>query len=59
MRKINDIDKIRSGEEQYEPLRGPGWMVKFKLPEPVDKELVERISNKIKDKNKDTKNGND
>lgn len=51
MKKINGIEKIRSGEEQYEPLRGPGWMVKFKLPEPVGKELVERISNKIKDKN--------
>ena len=27
----------------------PGWMVRFELPEPVDKELVERIKEKISD----------
>lgn len=50
MKKINDIEKILSGEEQYEPLRGPGWVVRFKLPEPVDEGLVKRIKDKIKDK---------
>ena len=33
----------------------PGWVVHFELPEPVDKELVkkikERISNNAKDRN--------
>lgn len=51
MTKENDIDKILSGEEKYEPLRGPGWVVRFELPEPADKELVERIKDKIKAKN--------
>ena len=51
MIKENDIDNVWPGEEQYEPLRGPGFVVNFKLPEPADKELVERIRNKIKDKN--------
>lgn len=52
MIKENDIEKILSGEEHYEPLYlgGSGWAVKFVLPEPTDKEPVERIRNKIKDK---------
>lgn len=28
----------------------PGFLIRFKLPEPADKQLVERIKNKIKDK---------
>lgn len=50
MTKENDIEKILS-TEHYEPLHGPGFFVRFNIPEPADKELVERIRNKIKDKN--------
>lgn len=56
MIKINGIDKMRSSEEEYEPLRGPGWVVRFKLPEPADKELVERIKDKMKVKNGKNRN---
>jgi hypothetical protein len=35
----------------YEPIHGPGFMIKFNIPEPADKGLVKRIKEKITDKN--------
>ena len=44
MQKENDT-------KNYEPMTTPGFLVRFKLPEPADKELVKRIKEKITDKN--------
>lgn len=46
MQRGNDI-------KDYEPIRGPGFMVQFHIPEPADKELVKRIKEKISDNAKD------
>ena len=46
MQKVNDTEK-------YEPMNGPGFMIKFNIPEPADKELVKRIKEKISDNAKD------
>ena len=43
MQKENDT-------KNYEPIRGPGFLVHFKIPEPADKELVKRIKEKITEK---------
>ena len=45
MIKQDDIREFRST---------PGFLIRFNLPEPIDKHLVERIKNKIKQK--DAKN---
>lgn len=42
MTKQDDIKK------QYEPIRGPGWIVEFKLPKEV--EFNEKIKDNTKDK---------
>lgn len=46
MRRGNDI-------KDYEPIRGPGFTIKFHIPEPVNKEFVKRIKEKISDNAKD------
>jgi hypothetical protein len=48
MQRGNDI-------KDYQPLHGPGFMIKFNIPEPADKELVKRIKKKISN---DAKNRN-
>lgn len=39
--------------KNYEPMRGPGFMVYFNLPEPSKKEPVKKIKEKISDDAKD------
>ena len=42
--------KQNDTEHPYEPMRGPGWTIKFKIPEQVEKEYVKVIKDKIKEK---------
>lgn len=46
MQRENDI-------KVYEPIRGPGFTVKFNIPEPTDKEFVKRIKEKFSNNAKD------
>ena len=39
--------------KNYEPIRGPGFMVHFNLPKLSEKELVKKIKEKISDNAKD------
>lgn len=52
MKKRNDIKDFNE-YGIFEFHSTPGWIVHFELPEPVDKEFVERIKEKISDDAKD------